>query len=217
MKKQMNVRKLVITSLLAAIIVAIGWPGSPLSILGFIPMGVFSATTLHIPVLVGAILEGPLTGGILGAVFGFVSLMRSLIAPTSPLSVVFVNPIVSITPRLVMGVAAGFIARALDRKATRRSGSLSAAATGALGAIINVSGVLPLTYLFSKELFLQYMIPEASYVMYGVLTLIATNTIPEAIVAAIICTGVYTALRPYYISRGLLYSKNRAKKYSAKE
>lgn len=42
--------------------------------IGLIPLPVIKATTLHIPVILGAVLLGPLAGGILGAVFGLSSM-----------------------------------------------------------------------------------------------------------------------------------------------
>ena len=38
--------------------------------IGLIPLPLIKATTLHIPVIIGAVLLGPLGGGILGGVFG---------------------------------------------------------------------------------------------------------------------------------------------------
>ena len=38
--------------------------------IGLIPLPLIRATTLHIPVIVGAVLLGPLAGAILGTVFG---------------------------------------------------------------------------------------------------------------------------------------------------
>ena len=50
--------------------------------LGFIPLGVTKATTLHIPVILGGVLMGPLAGGILGGVFGLLSVITNTFQPT---------------------------------------------------------------------------------------------------------------------------------------
>ena len=56
-------RKLVLLAVFTAIIVALGYPGSPLNMIGFPSIGgVINATTLHIPVIIGAVLEGPVFG-----------------------------------------------------------------------------------------------------------------------------------------------------------
>ena len=49
--------------------------------IGLIPLPVIKATTLHIPVILGAVLLGPLAGGILGAVFGLSSMWINTTAP----------------------------------------------------------------------------------------------------------------------------------------
>ena len=56
--------------------------------IGLIPLPFIKATTLHIPVIIGAILLGPKRGALLGCVFGLTSLMTNTLSPT-PASFVF--------------------------------------------------------------------------------------------------------------------------------
>lgn len=60
-----DTRWMVAVAMMAAIIILLA--NTPL---GMIPLPVTKATTTHIPVILGAILLGPLAGGILGGVFG---------------------------------------------------------------------------------------------------------------------------------------------------
>ena len=90
--------------------------------LGYIPLGFMNATTMHIPVILGACLLGPKMGGVLGAVFGVTSVIRATITPNLT-SFVFTpfysfNPefsgnwtslIVAIVPRVLIGVLAGLV------------------------------------------------------------------------------------------------------------
>lgn len=50
--------------------------------LGMIPLGVIKATTLHIPVIIIAILLGWKEGAILGAIFGCLSVLSATFQPT---------------------------------------------------------------------------------------------------------------------------------------
>ena len=50
--------------------------------LGMIQLPIIKATTVHIPVIIGAILLGPAAGAILGGTFGVCSLISNTIAPT---------------------------------------------------------------------------------------------------------------------------------------
>lgn len=98
--KVLNVRRMAIIGILGAISVVLG-----LTPLGFIPVGPTRATTMHIPVIIGAILEGPIVGAIVGLIFGIFSIFQAITNPT-PVSVVFLNPIVSVLPRVLIGITA---------------------------------------------------------------------------------------------------------------
>ena len=89
-----NVRKLVLIGILGALTVVLG-----LTPLGFIPLGPVSATTLHIPVIVAGIIEGPVVGALVGLIFGLSSLFNAITKPT-PTSFMFYNPLISILPRV---------------------------------------------------------------------------------------------------------------------
>ena len=72
-----DTRWMVSVALMAAIVILLA--NTPL---GMIQLPIIKATTVHIPVIVGAILLGPSAGVILGAVFGVCSLISNTMAPT---------------------------------------------------------------------------------------------------------------------------------------
>lgn len=93
------------------------------AVLGFTPIGfimmppLVSITTMHIPVLIAAILLGPAAGGILGFSFGLISTIRATtaVSVTDMLFSPFVSGkpiesiIMSFVPRILMGLLAGYI------------------------------------------------------------------------------------------------------------
>ena len=95
--------------------------------LGMIQLPIVKATTVHIPVIIGAILLGPMAGAILGGVFGVCSLISNTMAPTL-LSFAF-SPFMSTTGiigaikaiwvsvgcRILIGLAAGWLWRLLKK------------------------------------------------------------------------------------------------------
>ena len=72
--KKLEVRKMAIVGVLASISIMLS-----MTPLGFIPIGPTNATIMHIPVIIGAILEGPMVGITVGAIFGATSLLRALL------------------------------------------------------------------------------------------------------------------------------------------
>lgn len=97
-KSSFNVRKMAIVGVLGAISAVLG-----MTPIGFIPVGPTSATIMHIPVIIGAIVEGPMVGMLVGLIFGAFSLIRAITTPTV-ISPVFYNPLVSILPRVLIGL-----------------------------------------------------------------------------------------------------------------
>jgi uncharacterized membrane protein len=111
-------RKIVVAGVMSAIAILLGatrW--------GFIPwFAGASITIMMVPVVIGAVLEGPVVGLIIGFLFGLFSLIQAAVAPTGPVDVWFTNPLLSIVPRLFIGPVAWAIYRLVQRAG--REGSL---------------------------------------------------------------------------------------------
>jgi len=101
--KKLSIRKIVIIGVLGGITAVLG-----MTPLGFIPVGPTRATLMHIPVIIGAIMEGPLVGGSIGLIFGLLSMFQAITNPT-PVSFVFLNPVVSILPRILIGIISYYV------------------------------------------------------------------------------------------------------------
>ena len=100
--RRSTVRKIVVAGVLGAIITLLGYlgPAGP----GFIPVPTPAqhATTLHVPVIIGGILEGPIVGLALGLIFGIFSWLQAGVLGV----VMFQDPLVAILPRLFIGITA---------------------------------------------------------------------------------------------------------------
>ena len=97
--------ELVLTALFVAIIVVMA--STPL---GFIPLVVINATTLHIPVIIGSLFLGPKKGGFLGGVFCLTSLIKSSLGAASLSAFVF-SPVaaLSMLPHETVGAAIALV------------------------------------------------------------------------------------------------------------
>ena len=108
-----KIRKLVISAMLGAITIVLG-----LTPLGFIPLGIMNATTMHIPVIIAAILEGPIVGAAVGLIFGVSSMVKAFTMPL-PTSFVFWNPLIAVLPRILIGVVSYYLYAAFSSRSPR--------------------------------------------------------------------------------------------------
>lgn len=135
---QSRTRKLVITGVMGAITILLGvthW--------GFIPwFGGISLTIMHVPVIVAAILEGPVVGLGVGLIFGIFSMIQAAVAPTSPADVWFTNPLLAVLPRLFIGPVAYYVWKLLQKIPV--VGLIVAGVAGSLTNTILVLGVIGL-------------------------------------------------------------------------
>ena len=69
-------RRLVIIGALGGISIFLGVSG-----IGIIRLPLFSITVMHIPVIIGALLEGPFVGAAIGLIFGLFSMYQNFTAP----------------------------------------------------------------------------------------------------------------------------------------
>lgn len=113
--KRFNVRKMAIVGVLGAISAVLG-----MTPLGFIPVGPTRATIMHIPVIIGAIMEGPIVGGLVGLIFGLFSIFQAITNPT-PVSFVFLNPLVSLLPRVLIGITTYYVYNGLRKLGNKKT------------------------------------------------------------------------------------------------
>ncbi|MCT4585809.1 MAG: ECF transporter S component [Peptostreptococcaceae bacterium] len=186
-KNLFSTKKMVLTAMLGAICIILG--STPL---GFIPIGPVRVTIMHIPVIIGAILEGPLVGAIVGLMFGGFSIFQALTQPT-PISFVFLNPLVSILPRILIGLVSAYLYMGL--KKVIKNDNLATAITGGIGTLTNTVGVLSMIYLLYGVEFVSNLGGDIKLVGKFILTIGLTNGIPEIILAIFVVAGVCRALR----------------------
>lgn len=189
MKNNLRTKKLVYTSILLAIQFLLY--ATPL---GFLQIGPFAITTMHIPVIVGSILLGYKRGAFLGLVFGLLSLYRAtiVISPTSFVFSPFVPApgseqgnllaiVVAILPRILVGVTPALVLALFSRK--NISHNISYGIAGLIGSLTNTVLVLGLMGLiFGHDLGYQSL--TAVLAMIG--AVITSNGLVEMIVAALV-------------------------------
>ena len=163
----LNTRKMVIAGILGAIAILLAvtrW--------GFIPVPNFTgnATILHVPAILGGVLEGPVVGFLVGGIFGVFSFIQAEVPA-------FKDPLVAILPRLFIGIVAWLVFVGL------RGTNVYVAAiiAGILGTLTNTVGVLGMATIrgyFPADLILT-ILPQVIMVV-----------ILAAIITAIVVTAV---------------------------
>ncbi|MGN0144528.1 MAG: ECF transporter S component, partial [Clostridium sp.] len=108
--RKLSIRQITMVGMLSAISIFLGVSG-----LGFIPIPPVRATIMHVPVIIGAIVEGPIVGALVGLVFGLFSMYQNITAP-GPTSFLFWNPIIALVPRILIGVVAYYVYNFLHKK-----------------------------------------------------------------------------------------------------
>ncbi|MDX9955295.1 MAG: ECF transporter S component [Anaerolineae bacterium] len=172
--QESRTRKVVIAGVLGAIAAFLGWTHW-----GFIPwFSGASLTIMHVPVIIGAVLEGPAVGAAVGLIFGLFSMLQAAIAPTGPTDVWFTNPVLAVLPRLFIGPVAWLVWRALQRWPV--AGLIGAGVAGSLTNTVLVLGVIGVL----------------GYVPWIALPpIVLANGLPEAAASAIITLVVVAAWR----------------------
>ncbi|CAM3692250.1 ECF transporter S component [Alicyclobacillus pomorum] len=164
MEKGLTVRRIVISGVLGAIAILLG-----VTRLGYIPVptAAGNATIMHIPAVIGGIMEGWPVGMVIGLIFGVSSFLNA----TVPL---FKDPLVAILPRLFIGVFAYLTYVGLRRV----NPYFAIGAAGFIGSASNTILVLGMAVL-------------RGYMTFGVAVGVAiTNGLPEAVVSVIVTLAV---------------------------
>jgi uncharacterized membrane protein len=171
---RLSVRQIVIAGILGGIAIFLGYTR-----LGFIPVPNLAgnATIMHVPAILGGALEGPVVGTIVGGIFGIFSFIQAEVP-------FFRDPLVSILPRLFIGVVAWAVFASL------RNWSLdvAAAAAGVLGSMTNTVGVLGMAVLLG-------------YLPLAAVVPIIPQAIAEAILAAVVTVVVVRGVTLYRSGR----------------
>ena len=99
-----------------------------------IPIGTTKISLTLIPIVLGAVLLGPLAGAFLGAAFGVVVIVAALAGADAFTYILIADhPVLTIALCLIKGAAAGFVAGLLDR-AIRKKNEYAAVIAASLAA-----------------------------------------------------------------------------------
>lgn len=192
-KKMRDTRYMATLAMLCGILVVMGMTG-----IGFIPLPVIKATTMHIPVILGAILLGPSAGSVLGAVFGLCSIWANTTTPNllsfafSPFMTsegllgVFKSLWIALGCRILFGFLSGWFWILLKKLLKRDYVALPV--TAAVSTICHTLLVMGSIYFLLAQQYAAAKNVGITAVFGLIMGTVTASGIPEAIAAAILVT-----------------------------
>lgn len=198
-KSKHDTRYMATLAMLCGVLLVMGMTG-----IGFIPLPVIKATTMHIPVILGAVLLGPGAGGVLGCVFGLCSVWANTVTPgllsfafspfmtTEGFLGVLKSIWIALGCRILFGLAAGWLWK-LAKKILRND-YLALPVTAAVSTILHTVLVMGSIYVLLAQQYAQAKNVAFSAVFGLIMGTVTASGIPEAIAAAILVTVIGKAL-----------------------
>ena len=198
-RKKMDTRYMATLGMFCGILLVMGATG-----IGFIPLPVIKATTMHIPVILGAVLPGPAAGAVLGGVFGLCSIWANTTSPgllafafspfmtTEGLPGVLKSLWIALGCRILLGVIAGWLWKGMKR--VLKQDYLALPVTAAIATISHTILVMGSIYLLLAQQYAQAKNVAITAVFGLVMGTVTASGIPEAIIAAVLVTVIGKAL-----------------------
>lgn len=207
-QKKQDTRYMATLAMLCGVLLVMGMTG-----IGFIPLPVIKATTMHIPVILGAILLGPSAGAVLGGLFGLCSIWANTTTPgllsfafspfmtTEGIPGVLKSLWIALGCRILFGLIAGWLWKVV-RKITAQD-YIALPITAAISTICHTFLVMGSIYLLLAQQYAAAKNVAVTAVFGLVMGTITASGIPEAVIAAILVT---------IIGKSLLHLMARMKK-----
>ena len=190
-RKTLPLQKLVVCALLLSLLLLMSF--TPI---GFLAIGPVSITMAHLPVLVGLLCEGLGVGLFLGGAFGIISMVRAL-TPTTLLAPFFLNPLVSVMPRLLLPVLAWLTYHGLWKLLSRwprQRALISYAGSALVGSATNTIVVLSMLQLIFREQIAKEMLIDPGLVSGVLIGIVVSNGIPELILSVLVVPPLVLAV-----------------------
>lgn len=197
--KKLDTRRMATLAMLAGLLLAMSMTG-----IGFIPLPIIKATTMHIPVILGAVLLGPTAGAFLGAVFGICSIWANTVTPGllsfafSPFMTNegFIGVVkslwISLGCRILLGAMAGWLWKGM--KASKSHDFVALPVTAALASIFHSLIVMASIGILLAQQYAEVKNVGMTAVLGTAMLTVVTSGIPEAIAAVLLVTVIGKAL-----------------------
>jgi len=100
-----HVQRIAVNAVLLAIVTIMTF----VPFVGYIPFFGISITLLHIVLLVVALTMGVVESTLVGLMWGLLCLLKAVVNPTAITDPIFINPLISVLPRVLFGFISGLV------------------------------------------------------------------------------------------------------------
>lgn len=171
--------------------------------LGYLVIGPIAATTIQMPVIIGAALMGPTAGAVLGGFFGLSAIIKVLTVPGADAvatAILGVQPflyfVIALIPRILMGWLSGVLLYGLQKLPFWKNKYLICyGITGFIGSMLNTIFYLGSLWILASGFVAQAYQMDISGVGAMVMTVAVTAGVPEALVSCVVVAAVCRALK----------------------
>jgi len=197
--KKSDTRYMATLAMFSGVLLVMGMTG-----IGFIPLPVIKATTMHIPVILGAILLGPGAGAALGGVFGLCSVWANTTTPgllsfafspfmtTEGLPGVVKSLWIALGCRILFGMVAGWMWKLVKKIVGQDYVALPV--TAVIATLCHTVFVMGSIYFLLAQQYAAAKNVAIGAVFGLIMGTVTASGIPEAIVAAILVTVIGKSL-----------------------
>ena len=197
--KKRDTRYMATLAMLCGVLLVMGITG-----IGFIPLPVIKATTMHIPVILGAVLLGPGAGAFLGGMFGLCSIWANTTSPgllsfafspfmtTEGLPGAVKSLWIALGCRILFGLIAGWLWK-LSKKLLKQD-YVALPVTAAVSTICHTLLVMGSIYFLLAQQYAAAKNVAISAVFGLIMGTVTASGIPEAIISAVLVTVIGKAL-----------------------
>ena len=179
---------------------------------GYIRIGATSLSFVLVPIVLGAVLLGPLAGAFLGFVFGLIVLIYGITGVDGFTYILFADhPVLTSALCLVKGIAAGLVAGLLFKPVSKKNPYAGVFVASVSAPIVNTGLFILGGPLMSGTLEANFVADGSTVIYFLIIGCAGVNFLVEFAINAVASPAIYTVMRVV----GKTMKKKAAKKPAA--
>ena len=190
MKNQNFVRNLVGTAILSALVLALQL------LLGSLKLGPFKITLTLVPIILGAVLYGPLSAAFLGGLFGFLVCISVISGNDAGGFMLFSQkPVITLALCMIKSTAAGYLSGLVARSLAKKNTTLSLFLAAGIAPVVNTGIFILGLLLFFQDTLVLWANGKDKIVYFLLFSILGINFTTEFLVNLVLVPILARILR----------------------